>query len=105
MSTERPHGEHSGTEPEAGREPAQQAAGSRVSLWIILALAVIGIAVYLLVDHWPHVLAALPYLAIVAIVAMHLFGHRGHGGEAAAGSHGDHGGRRKPGSDRGPSAT
>ena len=47
---------------------------------VIIALSVIGIAVYLLIDHWPHVLAALPYLGIIAVAAMHLFGHGGHGG-------------------------
>ncbi len=48
--------------------------------WGIIALSVVGIGIYLVVDHWPHVLAALPYLGIIAIVTMHMFGHGGHGG-------------------------
>lgn len=47
---------------------------------LIIALSVIGIAIYLVFDHWPHILAALPYLGIIAVAAMHLFGHGGHGG-------------------------
>ncbi|TLP98673.1 DUF2933 domain-containing protein [Nesterenkonia salmonea] len=52
-----------------------------------MALAVSGIIIYLLVDHWPHVLAALPYLGIIAMMLMHLFMHKGHGG---------HGGKAGP---------
>ena len=78
MTSGTPPHEH---QPDGGRgeEPARAV---RMPLlgWIIIALSVIGILVYLVVDHWPHVLAALPYVGIIAVVAMHLFGHRGHGG-------------------------
>jgi len=56
--------------------------------WLIIALSVIGIAVYLVVDHWPHLLAALPYLGIIAVAGLHMFGHRGHGGGHGGGGHG-----------------
>ena len=107
MSTELPNHKHSSAEPEHPREPAPRAAPVPVSMWIILALAVAGIAVYLLVDHWPHVLAALPYLGIVAVVAMHLFGHGGHGGQGSSGGtgpHGDHDGRNESGAAGGPAS-
>lgn len=67
--------------------------------WLVIALSVIGIAVYLVVDHWPHVMAALPYLGIIALTSVHLFGHRWHGGghsgrrDAARGESGDPGDR------------
>ncbi|GHD46160.1 DUF2933 domain-containing protein [Mycetocola manganoxydans] len=102
MSIELPHHDHSSAEPEQPREPADRAARVPASMWIILALAVAGIAVYLMVDHWPHVLAAVPYLGIVAVVAMHVFGHGGHGGSGGTGTHGNHGGRSKPGAAGGP---
>ena len=57
----------------------------RVWMWVIIALAVAGIALYLIIDHWTHLAAAAPYAGIIAIAAIHLFGHRGHG------SHGGHG--------------
>lgn len=65
--------------------------------WLIIALSVIGIAIYLVVDHWPHVLAALPYLGIIAVAAMHLFGHRGHGGGHNGHRNAAHGGSGDPG--------
>lgn len=84
----RPDGPAGG--PRAGRVP--------VAIWVVLALAVAGIVIYLLVDHRPHVLAAVPYAAIVAVLAFHLFGHGGHGGHGGAaggggagGGHGGHG--------------
>ena len=64
--------------------------------WLIIALSVTGIAIYIVVDHWPHVLAALPYLGIIALAAMHMFGHRGHGG-----AHGGHRDAARRGADHG----
>jgi hypothetical protein len=37
-------------------------------------------AIFLLTEHWAHVLGALPYLLILACPLMHLFMHKGHGG-------------------------
>lgn len=51
-----------------------------VTAWLIIGVAVLGIVIYLFVDHLPHVIAALPYVAIIGMAAMHLFGHRHHGG-------------------------
>ena len=62
--------------------------------WLIIGLSVVGIAIYLVVDHWPHVLAALPYLGIIAVAAMHMFGHRSHGG-----GHDGHGDAARRGTD------
>lgn len=96
MTVDEPSHQH----PADGENPEPQRKG-RIPLyaWLIIALSVIGIAIYLVVDHWPHVLAALPYLGIIAVAAMHLFGHRGHGGghnghrNAAHGRSGDPGDR------------
>ncbi|WP_371745973.1 DUF2933 domain-containing protein [Arthrobacter oryzae] len=41
---------------------------------------------YLISNHWLHILDALPYLGVVLMMGMHLFmhgvhrGHEGHGG-------------------------
>ncbi|TFD81585.1 DUF2933 domain-containing protein [Cryobacterium fucosi] len=76
--------------------PSQGAPGSdrdRTKLygWIVLGLAVAGLAFYLITDHWPHVLAALPYAGIILVMGMHLFMHKGHnhgGGSASGHVHG-----------------
>jgi|TARA_R110000868_G_scaffold411390_1_gene703638 hypothetical protein len=68
--------------PHPGQEPGVAAPRRRMPLsaWAIIGLAVIGIVIYLFIDHLPHVLAALPYVAIIGMAAMHLFGHGHHGG-------------------------
>lgn len=45
---------------------------------IVLALATLGLVIYLATDHWPHLLAALPYVGIIAVIGVHLLMHRGH---------------------------
>ena len=43
-------------------------------------LAFLGIGGYFLfVEHWAHVIQALPYLLVAGAVATHLFMHSGHG--------------------------
>jgi uncharacterized membrane protein YgcG len=60
----------------------------------LLAVLVAGAAVYLVTNHWLHILDALPYLGVVLVMGMHLFMHGGHGG------HGGHGSAsRSPGGD------
>lgn len=51
-------------------------AGSRLGWILTVALAVLGI--YLFMTHTGHVLTALPYLILTACPLMHLFMHRGH---------------------------
>ncbi|MEJ1087700.1 DUF2933 domain-containing protein [Microbacterium sp. Mu-80] len=99
MTSSSPHGEGSVAHQGDG---GGSAGGPRRSpaMWAVLALAVAGILIYLVVDHWPHVLAALPYVGIVALVAMHLFGHGGHGGQGGHGGHGGHGRAPADGPDR-----
>lgn len=46
-------------------------------------------ALYLITNHWLHILDALPYLWVVLMLGMHLFMHGGHG-------HGSHGGHDHP---------
>jgi hypothetical protein len=46
--------------------------------WTVWCLFGIGAAL-LVIDHWAHVLGALPYLVLLACPLMHLFMHRGHG--------------------------
>ena len=57
--------------------------------WIITCLYAAGIVVglVLLVQHWVHIPAFLPYVVFLACPLMHLFmhgahGHRRHNGEA-----------------------
>jgi hypothetical protein len=42
-------------------------------------------ALYLITNHWLHILDALPYVWVAFMMGMHLFMHGGHGG------HGGHG--------------
>lgn len=62
-----------------------------VTAWLIIGISVLGIAIYLFIDHLPHVVAVLPYVAIIGMAAMHLFGHRHHTG-AHDSNHRRHGG-------------
>jgi hypothetical protein len=61
----------------------RQFVGSTTGLVVCLLLAAVG--AYLLISHTGHVLAALPYLALLACPLMH-FLHRGHHGHR---HHGD----------------
>ncbi|KSU51693.1 MULTISPECIES: DUF2933 domain-containing protein [Gordonia] len=62
-----------------------------VTSWLIIGISVLGTAIYLFIDHLPHVVAVLPYVAIIGMAAMHLFGHRHHTG-AHDSNHRRHGG-------------
>ena len=67
------------------------------NIWAIIILAVVGLTIYLIVDHGAHTLAALPYVGILPFAGTHLFGHGGHGGHGGqrgggAGGHAGHGG-------------
>lgn len=50
--------------------------------WLTICLYVVGLGLgtLLLVQHWVHVPAFLPYLVFLACPLMHLLMHRGHGG-------------------------
>ena len=48
---------------------------------LILAVLVAVSLVYLITNHWLHVLDALPYVLIIAMFVMHMGGHGGHGGK------------------------
>lgn len=54
---------------------------------VIVLIAAAG--VYLITNHWLHVLDALPYVWVVLMMGMHLLMHGGHG-------RGGHGGHRHP---------
>ena len=58
---------------------------------ILLTVLIAGAAVYLITNHWLHILDALPYLGVVLMMGMHLFMHGGHGGHGGGG-HSGHGG-------------
>lgn len=51
----------------------------------LLTVLIAGAAVYLITNHWLHILDALPYLGVVLMMGMHLFMHGGHGGHGSAG--------------------
>jgi uncharacterized membrane protein YgcG len=57
----------------------------------LLTVLVAAAAVYLVTNHWLHILDALPYLWVVLMMSMHLFMHGGHGGHGRRG-HAGHGG-------------
>ncbi|WP_197515736.1 DUF2933 domain-containing protein [Arthrobacter sp. U41] len=67
--------------------------------WMLALLTVLiaGAAVYLITNHWLHILDALPYLGVVLMMGMHLFMHGGHGGHGGPGGHGSD--SRGPGGD------
>lgn len=46
--------------------------------WLILAVLVAISLVYLISNHWLHVLDALPYVLVIAMLVMHMGGHGGH---------------------------
>lgn len=58
----------------------------------LLSVFIAAAAVYLIANHWLHVLDALPYLGVVLMMGMHLFMHGRHGG---------HGGASRPGGGEG----
>ena len=62
--------------------------------WIqaLLTVLIAGAAVYLVANHWLHILDALPYLGVVLMMGMHLFMHGGHGGHGKTGQSGRGGG-------------
>ena len=59
------------------------------NIWAIIILAVLGLIIYLIVDHGSHTLTALPYVGILLFAGMHLFGHGGHGGHGGGGQRSD----------------
>ncbi|TQJ38127.1 DUF2933 family protein [Arthrobacter sp. SLBN-112] len=62
-------------------------------LTVLIAVA----AVYLISNHWLHVLDALPYLGVVLVMGFCMFGHGGHGHGGHGGStHQGHGGQQAP---------
>lgn len=63
----------------------------------LLTVLIAGAAVYLITNHWLHILDALPYLGVVLMMGMHLFMHGGHGGHGGPGGHGS--ASRGPGGD------
>lgn len=56
--------------------------GSGKVLLVMLALA----GIYLVTDHWGHVVPWLPWAFLLACPLLHVFMHGGHGGHG--GSHG-----------------
>lgn len=56
---------------------------SRVWTQTLLTVLIAAAAVYLVTNHWLHILDALPYLWVVLMMSMHLFMHGGHGGHGA----------------------
>lgn len=54
----------------------------------LLTVFIAAASVYLISNHWLHILDAVPYLGVVLMMGMHLFmhgGHRGHEGHGGAG--------------------
>jgi hypothetical protein len=55
---------------------------------ILLLLAAVAVAAYLVIWHGAHLAAALPILLLLACPLLHLFMHGGHGGHGGHGQHG-----------------
>lgn len=55
---------------------------------VLLTVLIAAAAVYLITNHWLHILDALPYLGVVLMMGMHLFMHGGHGGSQPRGGSG-----------------
>lgn len=58
----------------------------------LLTVLIAAAAVYLISNHWLHILDALPYLGVVLVMSLCMFGHGGHGS-----SHQGHGGQEARG--------
>jgi hypothetical protein len=57
----------------------KQCAHKTYNLWHKAALAcLLLLGVLLIIDHWNHVISALPYLVLLSCPLMHLFMHGGH---------------------------
>lgn len=74
---------------------------------MLLIVLIAAGTVYLITDHWLHVLDSLPYLGVVLVMSLCMFGHGSHGGHG--GPHqgqrgqdtGDRYGRPRSGGDTG----
>ncbi|WP_275779863.1 DUF2933 domain-containing protein [Paenarthrobacter sp. Y-19] len=62
----------------------------------LLIVLIAAAAVYLITNHWLHVLDALPYLGVVLVMSFCMFGHGSHGGHGDS-RHQGHGGQEAPG--------
>lgn len=80
------HEHPGGSQP--GMQPPVQPVQDRRALYVRGGLTVLIIisVIYLLTNHWLHVLDALPYVFLVGMMAMHMGGHGGHGGHGGGAS-------------------
>lgn len=62
----------------------------------LLTVLIAAAAVYLISNHWLHILDALPYLGVVLVMSLCMFGHGGHGGHDSS-THQGHGGQEARG--------
>ncbi|MCO4239752.1 DUF2933 domain-containing protein [Pseudarthrobacter raffinosi] len=62
----------------------------------LLTVLIAAAAIYLITNHWLHVLDGLPYLGVVLVMSLRMFGHGGHGGHGSS-THQGHGGQEGPG--------
>ncbi len=53
----------------------------------LLIVLIVVAAVYLITNHWLHLLDALPYLGVVLVMSFCMFGHGGHGGHGSSSGH------------------
>lgn len=71
-------------DPQQRSSPQPSRRWTQALLTVLIAVA----AVYLVTNHWLHILDAMPYLWVVVMMFMHLFMHGGHGGHSHAGHDG-----------------
>lgn len=55
---------------------------------MLLIVLIAAAAVYLMTNHWLHILDALPYLGVVLVMSLCMFGHGSHGGHGGTGHQG-----------------
>ncbi|MFD5277645.1 DUF2933 domain-containing protein [Pseudarthrobacter sp. NPDC058362] len=51
----------------------------------LLTVLIAAAALYLISNHWLHILDSLPYVGVVLVMSLCMFGHGGHSGDG--GSH------------------
>ncbi|MFY9633994.1 MAG: DUF2933 domain-containing protein [Cellulosimicrobium cellulans] len=76
--------------PDSRRPVPPGSAGGPFQPWTqtLLIVLIAAAAVYLITNHWLHILDSFPYLGVVLVMGFCMFGHGGHGG-----SHQGHGGK------------
>lgn len=83
-------------DPRSSEPPGPSRAPFRPWTQALLIVLITAAAVYLIANHWLHVLDALPYLGVVLVMGFCMFGHGSHAGHGSS-AHQGHGGHETRG--------